>query len=167
MSSSLGFDLQKLKLSEWANIAEIIASIVIVASLVYVGMEVNQNTKTLQNESHLTVIALLNEQQLALTTDQSLHRIFIKAEEEPFDLSNEDWSRFVEFMYPRFGVWEYLYIAKEEGTINQYVWSGFEPYFLSIICKPGYRRWWDDYGFSNAPPFITYVETEVLPNCTD
>ena len=159
--------MQKLKLSEWANIAEIIASIVIVASLVYVGWEVNQNTKTLQNESHMNVITLLNDQQMALTTNEDLYRIFIKAEELPFDLSNEEWLRFVQFIYPRIGVWEYLYIAREEGTINDHVWSGFEPYFLSIICKPGYRRWWDEFGLSNAPPFIAYVETQVLPTCSD
>ncbi|NIP54802.1 MAG: hypothetical protein GWN13_23795 [Phycisphaerae bacterium] len=159
--------MQKLRLSDWAHIAEITASIVVVASLVYVGFEVNQNTKTLQNESHMNVISLLNDQQMALTTDESLYQVFITAEEAPFDLSNEDWLKFVQFIYPRIGVWEYLYIAKEEGTINDHVWYGFEPYFLSIICKPGYLRWWDEYGTSNAPQFIAYVESQVLPMCSE
>ena len=37
--------MRKLKLKDWASVAEISASFVVVASLAYIGLELNQNTK--------------------------------------------------------------------------------------------------------------------------
>jgi hypothetical protein len=157
--------MPRLSLPEWANVAEIVASVVIIVSLAYVGWEINHNTRALQYESHQNILALLNEQQLALTTDANLHRVFMKAEKTPFELTDEEWSLFAQFLYPRIGVWEYLYVARREDAVTDTVWNAYEPYFLSIICQPGYRRWWDEFGNSNAPEFIEYVEAEVLPAC--
>jgi len=154
-----------MKLADWAHIAEIMAFILVTVSLVYVGLEVRQNTAAVQNESHQNIISMLNDQQMALSTNKELHRIFMTAETSPEKLTAEEWSRFVQFMYPRIGVWEYLFIAKQQGSITDTVWTAFEPYYLSIICKPGYRRWWKEYGQSNAPDFIKYVEEQVLPTC--
>jgi hypothetical protein len=36
--------MQKLKLSEWASIAEVMGAIAVVLSLIYVGLEINENT---------------------------------------------------------------------------------------------------------------------------
>ncbi len=43
----------KLKLSEWASVAEIIGGLAIVASLLFVGLEVRENTRvTIFEESN-------------------------------------------------------------------------------------------------------------------
>ena len=115
--------MRNLKLSEWANVAEIIASVVIVISLIYVGFEVNQNTQALQNEVHQNVLSILSDQQNVLVADAEFHEIFMTAETMPTNLSALEWSRFEQFMYPRFGVWEYLYVAIQDDAITDSVWS--------------------------------------------
>jgi hypothetical protein len=157
--------VQNLKLPEWANVAEIIASVVIVISLIYVGFEVNQNTQALQNEVHQNVLSTLSDQQNVLVTDAEFHEIFLTAETTPGKLSAVEWSRFEQFMYPRFGVWEYLYVAIQDDAITESVWSAYEPYFLSIICKPGYQRWWQQNRSSHNPEFIVYVDEILADDC--
>ena len=80
--------MRSLKLSEWANVAEIVASVVIVASLVYVGLEVNQNTRALQNESYQFVLTALREGNDLLVTDADFYRIFVTGEASPSELSD-------------------------------------------------------------------------------
>jgi len=80
--------MRSLKLSEWANVAEIVASVVIVASLVYVGLEVNQNTRALQNESYQFVLTALREGNDLLVTDADFYRIFVTGEDSPSELSD-------------------------------------------------------------------------------
>ena len=157
--------MQNLKLSEWANVAEIIASIVIVASLVYVGLEVNQNTRALQNDSYQNILALSQEQQNTLATDKEFHRIFLTGENSPSELSEEEWSRFTQFMFPRIGLWEYLYLSKQDNSISPSVWMAFDPYFRDVICMKGYRRFVEENRVAHAPIFMEYLETDVFPDC--
>ncbi|MDA9764857.1 MAG: hypothetical protein P8L44_04930 [Opitutales bacterium] len=43
--------MKQLTLSNWAHIAEIIAAIVIVISILYVGKELKQNTQAMHDDS--------------------------------------------------------------------------------------------------------------------
>jgi hypothetical protein len=83
--------LKSLKLQDWANIAEIVAAIVIVISLGYVGLE------ALQNESHRSTLEMMNSGQNILATDEEFHRIYKLGLESPADLDEAEWSRFVQF----------------------------------------------------------------------
>jgi hypothetical protein len=157
--------MKSLKLADWANIAEIVASIVIVISLAYVGLEIKQNTKALQNESHRSTLEMMNAGQNLLASDEEFHRIYIAALESPEVLNDAEWSRFVQFMLPRIGAWEYLFLAKLEGSVSPGAWAAFDPYFREMICMPGLVKFVADYKSSYAPEFVAYVESDPLRQC--
>ena len=50
----------RLKLSEWASIAEIIGAIAVIVSLIYVGYQVNDNTSAIRsaaaNDAYWTLL---------------------------------------------------------------------------------------------------------------
>ena len=157
----------KLTLSEWANVAEIVASIVIVVSLAYVGLELNQNTLALQQSAYQDTFSELASQDLALAQDAELHRIVSRGRYDPAQLDKEEWSRFTHFTYPRLGVWEYLFLSKDEGGVSQSQWRAFEPYFINLFCKPGYVRFFRENRESYSPEFVEYVSDEFDRKCTD
>lgn len=157
--------MRSLKLADWANIAEIVASVVIVISLGYVGLEISQNTKALQNESHRSTLEMMNSGQNILATDEEFHRIYTIALESPADLNREQWSRFAQFMLPRIGAWEYLFLAKLNGSVSPGAWAAFDPYFREVICLPGLGRFMDEFRAAYAPSFVAYVESDPLLQC--
>jgi hypothetical protein len=159
--------LKSLKLQDWANIAEIVAAIVIVLSLGYVGLEINQNTKALQNESHRSTLEMMNSGQNILATDEEFHRIYKLGLESPADLDEAEWSRFAQFTLPRIGAWEYLFLAKLEGSVSPGAWAAFDPYFREIICMPGLVRFVGEYETSYAPDFVAYVKSDPMSQCLD
>ena len=55
-----------LRLSELAQIAEIIAAVAVIVSLLYVGMEVRRNTAATQAATYQEVVQASNEYLLAL-----------------------------------------------------------------------------------------------------
>jgi len=164
---NLGGEDLKLEKWVWKETAEVLGVLGIIAGIGFLGFEIRQNTRALQNESHQAILAILTDQQLALTTNDSLHRTIMAGEQSPFDVSDEEWSKFTEFMYVRLGVWEYLYLAKADEAITEAVWAAFDPYFLSLICKPGYRRWWDEHSVAFAADFRAYLDADVLLSCED
>ncbi len=157
--------MRSLKLSEWANVAEIIASVVIVASIVYVGLEVNQNTKALQNESYQFVISGLRESNALLLADEDLNRIFEAGVSTPSSLSDEEWRKFSTFMIGRWANWEYLFLMRQEGSISPAAWSAFDPGFRVQVCAPGYLRFFEENRLRHAPEFMEYLDNEVFPDC--
>ena len=159
--------MKSLKLADWANLAEIVASIVIIISIGYVALEIKQNTLALQNESHRSTLEMMNSGQNILATDEEFHRIYILGLESPGELNNSEWSRFVQFMLPRIGAWEYLFLAKLEGSVSPGAWAAFDPYFREIVCMPGLVKLASDYESSYAPDFVEYVKSDPLAQCLD
>jgi len=159
--------MQNLKLSEWANVAEIIASIVIVASLAYIGMEVNQNTQAIQTESYQTMTGLLIDLDVAQASSEDLNRIMMLAAASPSDASAEEWERFTHIAFARYGLWEYLFLSYRDDSISEAQWSAFEPFLRGFACRPGYKRFWAERFSAFSVTFTKYFESDVLSACVD
>ena len=88
----------------------------VLAGLVFLGFEIQQNTRAVQNESYLSVMALLIDHQSTIIADEKLSRIIMTGEDSPAALSPEEWYRYSDTMLGRLGVWEYLYLGRQEGS---------------------------------------------------
>ena len=136
-------------------------------ALVYVGLEVNQNTQSLQNESYLSVMDVIIEGDHLRATDAELNRIAMEADKSPSTVSAEDWSRYEHFLYPRFGIWEYLHLARQQRAISDTQWLAFEPYFHNKFCLPGWRHFWEKNYWGYEESFRTYIKTEGSRECKE
>lgn len=155
----------KLNLSEWANVAEIVASIVIVFSLAYVGLELNQNTNAIQQSSYQSTLSMLTEGDLLLASDAELNKIVTAAELNPSTIGNEEWSRFSRYALARIGSWEYMFLARNSGSISSSHWNAFEPYFQNLICTPGYRKFFIENTDFYDMIFANYVTSFINEGC--
>ena len=157
--------MAKFKLSEWASIAEISTSIVVIASLAYIGLELSQNTLALQQTSYQAANDYLLQLDLAQATDEDLNRLMMTAETSPSDATPEEWQRFTKMAYSRYGLWEVVFLAGQEGAVNSSQLAVFEPYFTETACEPGYIRFWREHEIGFSPMFQQYVQSSVLPKC--
>lgn len=159
--------MRNLRLSEWANIAEIVASIVIVASLAYIGMELNQNTQALQQESYQTTVATMIDLDIAEATNEDLSRIVLLGMSSPGELTPGEWYIFVRVAYARFAVWEYVFLSTRENAISHLQWTALEPYFIDLSCSIGFNRFWTENKIGFSPEFASYFETSSRLNCPE
>ena len=155
--------MAKLKLADWAHYSEIAASIVVIFSIIYLGYEINQNTIALQNESHLAVNETLSAFDVAAAMDEEFHQILTTATKSPSEVSEEEFSRYVTYVTPRLGIWEYMFLAKQKDAVGGSTWEAFDPYFNSMICTKGYRQVWREVETSFAEAFRLYINNEVIP----
>ena len=158
--------MRKLSLSNWASIAEILAAVVVVLSLFYIGAELNQNTAALHDSSWQSVIDKMIDLDIAEASDPDLSRIMMTAESAPESLTREDWWRFSKIAAGRLGEIEYAFLSKRSGTLDDYRWGALEGYLAHLLCMPGYRRFWSEMGdAAYHPEFVSFVETEVVAEC--
>lgn len=155
-----------MKLSEWASISEIIASIVIIASLGYVAMELNQNTQSIQQSSYQDALDTLSAGDFLLASDAEVHRIVKLGEVDSPELTDTEWSRFEHFAYPRMGVFEHTYLAHTENSISAIQWTALEPFFIDMHCRPGYQRFIQENRVAWSLDFLSYLDTVATPKCS-
>jgi hypothetical protein len=157
--------MNRLTLSQWANIAEISASTILVLGLVYVGLGLDRNTKAVQSETWQAVVDKLIDLDVAEASTPELSRILILGESSPQELTAEEWWRYSKFAESRLGEMEFAYLAKNNDTLGESYWVALEGYLEQMVCKPGYQRFWAQNGeVSYHADFFNYV-TDVISNC--
>jgi hypothetical protein len=148
-------------------IAEVVGVIAIIASLIYVGKQINQNTKIARaNIVHETNATALRIQEL-IAQDASLANIY-KLGSSGVSLEGTDLERFIAIVH--------MYMTWLEDTDSQYV-AGlyFEEDdeedlvdymsrdFAQLFSTPEIRRWWHESGkVAFRPSFVQKMDKHVV-----
>ena len=158
--------MNKLHLSNIANISEICAAIVVVVSLAFIYQELQQNTKSTQDASYQQFLSNLTGLDVAEASDPELSRITSTGESSPDSLSREDWARFTKIVSARTAQMEYAFLSRSNQTISELHWQAVEPFMQYLFCLPGYRKTLDsEIGDIFATSFRVFLTTEIYPNC--
>jgi hypothetical protein len=152
-----------MKLSEWAHVAEITSAIAVVISLIYIGLEVSQNTVAVKANTHQSMIDYGREQSEILLTNETLADLVEKGESNPAALTARERSQFYEFTTWRLATWESVFMNYEHGLVDEKVWRGWDGYYrLLTLDKPGYAEFWRDNRIAYYAPFMEYVDSLTM-----
>lgn len=147
----------------FALLAEIVGAMAVVVSVVYLAMEISDNTSELQSQGHFHALSLAQRPLELLIADRELAGIVETGYTAPEQLSDTDWHRFSMYQIMAFNAWEYLYYANQSGSIPENLWAGADAYYRELIRdRPALRRFWNEYEHSFDEPFNTYVDTTFV-----
>lgn len=147
-----------MTLVDISQIAQAISSAAVVASLVFVGIQLNQNTKGTRATSHHAITEALNHINLIWARDAELARIWIAGSEGRHTLSCEERWRFDAVARAYMHVCETMYVQAALGAGDAGIVTAEENGIRSVFRSPGIREWWAEnpFGFSND--FRRYVD---------
>jgi uncharacterized circularly permuted ATP-grasp superfamily protein len=124
-------------------------------------VQMTENTKVLRAEAHHNSVLLAQRPWEFLLQDEGLARVVTVAYESPEVLTTVEWERVSNYMYMQFNAWEYVYYQDKDGSIPKQLLVGTEAYHKAIIAtKPGYARFWREFGGTFDEPFRSYVTAE-------
>ena len=150
--------MKRPSLSEFAQLAEVIAAVAVVVSLLYVGRELRDNTAAIRAES-LQGVADASGQLLAnLAADADLARIRLIGDRDPTRLSSVDAYRYgVSVRYSMF-VLQNVYFQHELDVLDPRVWAGYRGVLCELWSNPGIRATWDVHRRVLDPGFAELIE---------
>ena len=122
----------KLKLSQIANIAEVIGAFAVVVSLIYVGVQVNDSNTAVRSASVNDANVAVQEWYLQVGSDQQTSRPFYSALMSAEALSNEDEFQFIMMFHGAFLAFQSSYLMAEEGTIDSELVDGLTGAILAV-----------------------------------
>ena len=148
----------KLKLSELANIAEVIGAFAVVVSLVYVGVQVNDSNSAVRSASVNDANVAVQEWYMQIGSDMQTSRLFYGALMSDEALTNEDEFQFIMMFHGVFLAFQNSYLMSEEGTIDSELVDGLTGAILAVKDTPGMKRYWRQRRATLHPRFVRYVD---------
>lgn len=147
-----------MKLSNLADITEIVTSIAVLATLVYLAVEINQNTKALHGQSRQAVLDASQIEIFNFANNPELAINIVK--EEP--LSESQSVRLHMTLVATMRLREFSWLQFREGTIDESQWATEYGVMQMLLGTPRTRHWWNTVGrhpFSSE--FVEFVDESL------
>jgi len=114
--------MSKRKLSDWASIAEIISALAVVVSLLYVGFEIQRNTRVGLASNRQAIAA--RAQELALySAETQIHWLLFGPGNEVIELTDVEQDRLTVYIGALLRTTEEAYLLYRDGLLDEEYWT--------------------------------------------
>ena len=155
------------QLESLANLGEIIGAIAVVVSLIYLAVQVRQNTHAQRTENFSRALDRVAAMQANLSQDSESAVSFAKGVEDPRALTPRERIQFTWSMYELFGAFEFMFLASNTDAIPKQVWQRWSSAVAWWLTFPGVQTWWSARPIPFTTSFTAYVEALLKDNPTD
>ena len=144
---------------ELGAIGELVGGVAVVASLLYVGLQVRQNARSVRTGTFADTADSFNRFNLALATDPGLGDIVQHGRASRDELEPSERFKFDHFQLGIFRIIETLFYQTGQGTAEADLWKAIHQTLQFEMRQPGVRAWWQSnpHGFTEG--FTRYVKS--------
>lgn len=146
-----------MTLESWAYLAEIIGAVAVVASLIYVGIQIRDSNRVNQANARHQISDFI----LQVSMFQAQHADRLAAIERKTELGEGDrlfrWWNHMLFMLHA----ETYYHHYELGLMQSGHWNGYVRYVEGYVVSPGFVEFWEDVGPAFSRDFSNWVTAIV------
>ena len=146
------------RLGQVAQVAEIIAAIGVIVSLLFVGFEVRKNTSIVNASAVQAITTSSREVLLNVALDEDFARIRRLGEEDLSQLDEDEAYRFFQFNRQNWLYFQSVWIQVELGVMDERAWASYERIICRLIELPGNRADWSNHIDAMDPAFRDLVE---------
>jgi len=131
--------MRKLTISERIEIVGVVAVLV---SLLFVGLELRQNSDLLRITATQTLAAEYGDALEVMAYEGEAACVYARGINGLDNLNEVQRLRFFVQMFLIFRSAEQLHFYSMEGMVEDHVWRGFERQLLEVANLPGVQEWW-------------------------
>ena len=133
-------------------IRETLAALGVIASMVFVGWEIQQNTAAIRGQTRQALNTDYREWQMTLASSPELFQRYT----EYFGLGTESHATYA--MFARLRNLENVYLQVEEGVVDETVFLSYGWGNSASFRTPQFREWWPSRKDSFHPKFVADFE---------
>lgn len=147
-----------MTMTDISNLAQALAALATVLSLLFVGYQIRQNTRATQAAAHHNVSDSLNELNLMFAGSADVTKIWLTGMQDRKALSPEEKWRFDSIMRAYMHVCETMFVQTELGSGDDSIRLAEEEGIKTVMASPGSREWWDENPYGFCAEFRRYIE---------
>ena len=135
--------MESLTLEQASYLAEIIGVVTVVASIVYLAIQVKQNGRSLRVQTVHDISSQFKEAQSSIAHDKELADIYHRGVFNFDQLDALEQLRFNLHVASLVRVFDELLFQYNEGALEESQWIGFKTILEDVFRYPGYQSVWN------------------------
>ncbi len=150
-------------------LAELAGAVAVVLSLVYLAIQIRQNTAQMERTERASTGAAYQElissmqAQLQPAAQQAdLSEIIRRGLEDSMALDEAELFRFNWLMGGQINCYENAYYQYQHGVVSEERWQRMLNELNYFVSSPGYADWWDGYAKSTLSPDMVKIVDEMV-----
>ena len=149
-----------MTLEQLGNIGELVGGIAVVASLLYVAVQLRQNTSITKSYARQSIAARASEFQLAVAQNDEILAVVTKLFRHE-ELSPNEEVRLHFFLGCLFRATEEAFLQHREGFLEDEYWNKRGNLMLNYLRYPGiFESWQDRFRSTYHSAFVAWVESQ-------
>jgi hypothetical protein len=152
-----------MTLLEIYEISQMLGSAAVVASFIFLGVQIRQNTKATQAASHHAVSEALNRINLLWARNGEVTRLWLLGVHDRRALTPEERWRFDSTLRAYLHVCETMYTQANLGAGDTGIVTAEENGIKSVFSSASVREWWAENPFGFSTEFRNYIERLTAP----
>ncbi len=148
------------KVNQWLSL---IANLGVIAGVLFVGWEIQQNTEQMRAEIAHEIMSSLREAGQPLT-ELSTADIYARGVADPDTLSDAEKYQFNAITAAFFRVFEEAFLHYREGRLEEAYWQSISGQLERVLRTPGIRQNWQQTQGSYNPAFREWGDSLIRDN---
>jgi len=151
-----------MSIQDWAAVGEIVGGVAIIISLVYVGLQIRQNTKALKLGTAHHTTENFSDWYLVTAENDQLADIFFRGLQDIQSLQPVEKFRFFALLHKFFRAYENAYYQFRNGALDDDAFEGLTQMMLMIKTTPGIITYWEERKGWYNKKFQLYINDEIM-----
>ncbi|MGQ0659349.1 hypothetical protein [Sphingosinicella sp.] len=131
-----------MSLEQASFLAQIISAVAVIASLLFVAVQLRQATKSVRASTSLAHSAMYHSLNASVIEDAEFARIWRESLADPDAGTGDERVRFFAFVSSVFRFYESSRVQWLNGQLDEEHWQTIESQATSFAAQPGVKAWW-------------------------
>lgn len=149
------------------NIGEAVGAVAVVVSLVYLVVQIRQNTRSIRAATYPSIVSAAADCNQTISRDKALARIMRLGSDDPSALDADEQVQFSFLCMQLFDIFENLYLQHVHGDLDDEYWVPRRKSFLALFRSPGFAERWAVHRDDYSPSYREMVEAGIAPGPED
>ena len=141
-------------------IGELVGAGAVVISLIYLAIQIRQNSKIVAANTFQAISATSSDITLRMAENTELTEIMLVAFENPDQLTPKQVMQTQLFLRAAFRNYENYYYQYRLGYLEPDIWAGFKQTILDHVTRGYGKLWWGAHQVAFGAAFVQYVNAE-------
>ncbi|MGQ0533574.1 MAG: hypothetical protein ACT4OF_12925 [Caulobacteraceae bacterium] len=147
-----------MSLEQWSYLGEIIGAIAVVASLIFVGVQLRQNTKAVRAQTSQAHAVGYQQIIAGISDNGEFARIWRIGLSDYENLNPDERARFLAFTSMLFRFYESSQVQMLRGMLDAEHWHTIEQQVADLVTQPGIQAWWNLRSHWHSARFREWIE---------
>ena len=163
--ASLGASgVPELTISDLGSIGEFVGAVAVLASLVYLALQIRQNTRTVRTATAQAIQSAMNEVHAHVKQDSAAARVYRLGLSDPSTLNEDEQVQFSMTMYSVFAQFENIFYQHQERTLDSSIFARHSSAMKFYLQTPGGAEWWASWRDRFSDDFGKFLESFLATN---